>query len=98
MRREKIAIISATGFGKVESEDTNENTIPDVLEASRLIQDQNATNKDFTAKLADIQSKNRQFDGKMAIEQEKLKVARENMKNDLEVEKLRAKNRNNKKS
>lgn len=96
--REKIAIISATGFGKVESEDTNENTVPDVLEASRLIQDQNATNKDFTAKLADIQSKNRQFDGKMAIEHEKLKVARENMKNDLEVEKLRAKNRNNKKS
>jgi hypothetical protein len=47
--------------------------------------------------MADISSKNKQFDTKMAIEQEKIKVARENMQNDLAVAKENAKGRNNKK-
>ena len=95
--REKIAIIQATGFGKVESEDVNENSVPDVLEMSRLTQDQDKASKDYVTKMADIQSKNKQAADKMAIEKEKIAVARENMQNDLAVAKENAKGRNNKK-
>jgi len=95
--REKIAIIQATGFGKVESEDVNDNTVPDVLEMSRLTQDQDKASKDYQTKMADIQNKNKQAADKMAIEKEKIAVARENMANDLAVAKENAKGRNNKK-
>ena len=95
--KEKIAIIQATGFGKVESEDINENSVPDVLEMSRLTQDQDKASKDYQTKMADIQSKNKQAADKMAIEKEKIAVARENMQNDLAVAKENAKGRNNKK-
>ena len=95
--KEKIAIISATGFGNVESEDTNANAVPDVLEMSRLTQDQDKAAKDYQTKMADIQSKNKQAADKMTIEKEKIAVARENMQNDLAVAKENAKGRNNKK-
>jgi len=97
LSKEKIAIIQATGFGKVESEDVNENTVPDVLEVSRLANDQDKASKDYQAKMADLQSKNKQASDKMSIEKEKLQVARENMANDLAVAKENAKGRNNKK-
>jgi hypothetical protein len=97
LSREKIAIIQATGFGKVESEDINANAVPDVLEMSKLTQAENKATKDYGLKMADIQSKNKQSSDKMAIEKEKIAVARENMVNDLAVAKENAKGRNNKK-
>ena len=84
-------------FGNVQSEDVNENTIPDVLEVSRLAHDQETAAKDYVTKMADIQSKNKQASDKMAIERDKIQVARENMANDLAVAKENAKGRNNKK-
>jgi hypothetical protein len=98
LSKEKIAIIQATGFGNVESEDANANAIPDVLEMSKLTQAENKANKDYGLKMADIQSKNKQANDKMSVEKEKLQVARENMANDLAVAKENAKGRNNKKS
>jgi hypothetical protein len=97
LSREKIAIIQATGFGKVESEDTNANTVPDVLEISKLNNEQDKATKDYGLQMADIQAKNKQASDKMSIEKEKLQVARENMANDLAVAKENAKGRNNKK-
>jgi len=97
LSKEKIAIIQATGFGKVPGEDINQDTIPDVLEMSKLTAEQNKASKDYSLKMADIQTKNRQSSDKMAIEKEKIKVARENMANDLAVAKENAKGRNNKK-
>jgi len=98
LSKKEIAIIQATGFGKVESEDINANTVPDVLEVSRLANDQDKATKDYGLKIADIQAKSKQANDKMNIEQEKIKVARENMANDLAVAKENAKGRNNKKS
>jgi len=97
LSKEKIAIIQATGFGKVESEDINQNTIPDVLEMSKLTQEQEKLSKDYALKMVDLQSKTKQASDKMSIEKEKLQVARENMANDLAVAKENAKGRNNKK-
>jgi hypothetical protein len=96
--KEKIAIIQATGFGNVESEDVNANAIPDVLEVSKINMEQQKAAKDYGLQIADIQSKNKQASDKMSIEKEKLQVARENMANDLAVAKENAKGRNNKKS
>ena len=98
LSKEKIAIIQATGFGKVESEDTNANAVPDVLEVSKLDMEQQKATKDYGLQMADIQAKNKQASDKMFIEKEKLQVARENMANDLAVAKENAKGRNNKKS
>jgi len=98
LSKEKIAIISATGYGKVESEDININDVPDVLEISKLNQQQDKATKDYGSKMADIQAKNKQASDKMFIEKEKLQVARENMTNDLAVAKENAKGRNNKKT
>tara|TARA_R110000868_G_scaffold14426_3_gene67133 strand:- start:1927 stop:4515 length:2589 start_codon:yes stop_codon:yes gene_type:complete len=98
LSKEKIAIITATGFGQVESEDTNNNQVPDVLEMSRLTLEESKATKDYSLKLADIQSRNKQASDKMAVEKDKLKVARENMQNDLQIAKENAKGRANKKS
>jgi hypothetical protein len=98
LSKKEIAIIQATGFGKVESEDTNSNDVPDVLEVSRLANDQDKATKDYGLKMADMQAKNKQANDKMTIEKEKIAVARENMANDLAVAKENAKGRNNKKS
>jgi hypothetical protein len=97
LSKEKIAIIQATGFGNVASEDVNANAVPDVLEVSKLNAEQNKAAKDYGLKMADIQAKNKQASDKMSIEKEKLQVQRENMANDLEVAKENAKGRNNKK-
>ena len=97
LSRKEIAIIQASGFGKVGTEDVNENSVPDIMEMNKLSLDQDKAAKDYQTKMADISSKNKQFDTKMAIEQEKIKVARENMQNDLAVAKENAKGRNNKK-
>jgi hypothetical protein len=97
LSKEKIAIISATGYGKVESEDVNSNQVPDVLEMSKLSHEQEKASKDYQLKLADINSKNKQAYDKMAIEKEKLQVARENMANDVKVAQLNAQGRSNKK-
>ena len=94
LSKEKIAIIQATGFGNVESEDVNANTIPDVLEMTKLAQAESKATKDYGLKMADLQSKTKQANDKMSIEKEKLQVARENMQNDLAVAKENAKGRN----
>jgi hypothetical protein len=94
--KEKIAIIQSIGFGNVESEDINENSIPDVLEMSKLAQAENKASKDYLTKMADIQSKSKLASDKMGIEREKLKVARENMVNDEKIAKINATNRANK--
>jgi hypothetical protein len=93
INRKEIAIIQATGFGKVESQDLNNNSVPDIFEADRLINERDKANKDYQNKLIDIQSKERQNSIKVDLEHEKLKVERENQANDLEIAKINLKNR-----
>jgi hypothetical protein len=96
LSKEKIAIIQATGFGNVEAEDVNQNAIPDVLEMSKIANEESKAAKDYQAKLAEINSKNKQAADKIALEREKLQVARENQANDLAIAKENAKGRNKK--
>jgi hypothetical protein len=73
--------------------DVDRSGTPDVLEIEKIGAEQTRTTKEYELKIADIQSKNNQNLQKMQIEREKLKVARENQKNDLEIAKLNARNR-----
>ena len=93
INKKEIAIIQATGFGKVESEDVNANAVPDVLEVSRFAAEEASAAKDYQLKMNELQSKQRAESEKLNLEREKLQVARENQKNDLEIAKLNAKNR-----
>ena len=82
------------------NEGIDESGTPDILEISNLSMQQSKAAQDYQVKMQDIQSKNNQAMQKMQLEKEKLNVARENMKNDVEVAKINATNRaskNNKK-
>jgi len=92
INKKEIALIAAEAkSGPLSDVDTS--GVPDVLEIEKLGAEQARTAKDYEMKMADIQSKNNQNLQKLQIEREKLKVARENQKNDLEIAKLNARNR-----
>ena len=97
INKKEIAIIQATGFGKVESEDANANAVPDVLEVSKFASEEAKATKDYQMKMSELKSKQMTAAAKPNIEKEKLQVARESQKNDLEIAKLNAKNRASKK-
>lgn len=97
INKKEIALINADAKSMGAGlSDVDQSGVPDVLEISKLSAEQSRTAKDYEMKMADIQSKSLQNAQKLEIEREKLKVARENQKNDLEIAKLNAKNRGKK--
>ena len=98
INKKEIALINAEsktmGMGLP---DVNKSGIPDVLEISKLATEQSKAAREYDAKIADIASKNRLASEKLAVEKEKIKVARENMQNDLAIAKENAKGRAKKK-
>ena len=93
LNKKEIAIIQATGYGNVPAEDVDKSGVPDVLELSRLTSDQAKASKEYELKRAEINSKNAQTMEKLAVEKEKLQVARENQANDLAIAKENSKGR-----
>lgn len=93
INKKEIAIISALGFGQVEGEDANQNSIPDVMEIEKLGAVKDKAAKDYQLKLMQLQQKNQQDAEKNNLEKEKIKLARENMANDLAIAKQNAKGR-----
>jgi hypothetical protein len=94
INKKEIALINAEaksmGAGLTDADASG---VPDVLEINKLAAEQSRTMKEHVAKMADIQSKMVQNAQKLDLEREKLKVARENQQNDLEIAKLNAKGR-----
>ena len=95
LNKKEIALIAAES--KTMLPDTDNNSVPDVLEISTLANNRTKLERDYASKMADIQSKSMQSAQKLQIEREKLQVDRENQKNDLEIAKINAKNRASKK-
>jgi hypothetical protein len=92
INKKEIAMIAAEAkVGPLS--DVDASGTPDVLEIQKLGAEQSRTTKDYEMKMADIQSKNSQNLQKLQVEREKLKVARENQKNDLEIAKINARGR-----
>lgn len=94
LAKKEIAIIQASGFGKVQTEDANANGVPDAFEVSKLASEESRALKDYQLKMSDIQSKNNLALKKLEVEKEKLQVARDNQKNDLQIARENAKGRN----
>jgi len=92
INKKEIALIAAESKSGPLS-DIDASGTPDVLEISKLANEQNRAAKDYQAKMADIQSKNTLAAQKLQVEREKLQVARENQANDLAVAKENAKGR-----
>jgi hypothetical protein len=94
INKKEIALINAEaksmGMGLA---DVDASGVPDVLEISKLATEQDKASKDFQARMADINAKNRLAAEKLAVEKEKLQVARENQANDLAIAKENAKGR-----
>lgn len=91
INEKEIAIIRAMGFGQVQGEDNNQNSVPDLFESQKLNLEREKLLKDHQIKLADIQSK-------FSMKNRELDVALKNQDNDLAIAKQNAKGRNNKKS
>lgn len=88
LNKKELAIITATGYGQVETADANNNQIQDVLEVEKINSDRSKLEKEHAVKLADIRSK-------FTLGMEKLKVDKANQANDLAIAKENAKGRNN---
>ena len=96
INKKEIALIAAESKSGPLS-DLDVSGVPDVLEISKLSNDQMKAAKDYEIKMAQINSDNRKEMQKLQIEREKLQVARENQANDLAVAKENAKGRAKKK-
>lgn len=96
INKKEIALIAAESKSGPLS-DLDVSGVPDVLEISKLSNDQMKAAKDYDIKMAQINSDNRKEMQKLQIEREKLQVARENQANDLAVAKENAKGRAKKK-
>jgi len=92
INKKEIALIAAEAkVGPLS--DVDASGTPDVLEIEKLGAERSRTDKEYQMRMAEIDSKNRQAVGKLQLEKEKLKVARENQKNDLAIAKENAKGR-----
>ena len=92
INKKEIALIAAEAKGGPLS-DVDVSGTPDVLEISKLANEQTRAQKDYDIRIADINSKNKLAAEKIAVEREKLQVARENQKNDLAIAKENSKGR-----
>ena len=97
INKKEIALIQALGRNENAMADEDSSGIADALEMSRLTGEQAKAEKEYQAKMADVNSKNMLAAQKLQVEREKNQIARENMANDLAVAKENAKGRNNKK-
>ena len=74
--------------------DVDQNKVPDVLEINKLDTERTKAEREYQSRMMEIQNKNKIEAKKLEVEMEKLKVARENQKNDLAIAKENAKGRN----
>jgi len=95
INKKELAMIAAEAKAGALS-DVDANQVPDVLEINKLSLEQSKAQRDYQTKLSDIASKNSIAIQKLAVEREKLQVARENQANDLAVARENAKGRNKK--
>lgn len=92
--KKEIALIATSS--KAQPVDNDNNSVPDVLEISKLSNDVTKTNKEYELKMADLLTKSQESANKLALGKEKLANERANMKNDLQISLNNAKGRANK--
>ena len=94
VNKKEIALINAMAKGPEVAGDFDDSGAPDILEISKLSTETNKANKQYQSKMAEIRNRNSVEGQKLQLERDKIKLARENMENDLAVAKENAKGRN----
>ena len=97
INKKEVALIAALGRNENATADIDNSGVADALEVTRLTQEENKAAQAYQLKMQEIQSKLKESNDKKQIEMEKLKVARENMENDLAIAKEHAKGRSSSK-
>jgi hypothetical protein len=92
INKKEIALIAAESKGGPLS-DIDESGTPDVLEMSKIANDQSKAMSDYQSKMAEIQHKDRVAAQKLDIENKKINADLKNQDNDLAIAKINAKNR-----
>jgi len=93
INKKEVAVIGALKNNENATADNDNSGIADALEMTNLTDARDKANKEYTAKMADINAKNALGSRKLKVEEEKNKIAKENMKNDLQIAQINAKNR-----
>lgn len=93
INKKEVAIIQALGRNENAMVDKNNDGVADALQLANLSADEAKANRDHQLKMRELNEKNALAARKLDIEQDKLKVARENMVNDIQVAKENSKNR-----
>jgi hypothetical protein len=92
INKKEIALIAAESKGGPLS-DVDQSGTPDVLEMSKIANDQSKAISDYQSKMAEIQHKDRVAAQKLDIENKKINADLKNQDNDLAIAKINAKNR-----
>jgi hypothetical protein len=92
INKKEIALIAAEAKSGPLS-DIDESGTPDVLEMSKIANEQSKAIADYQAKMKEIEQKDRVAAQKLAIENKKIDADLRNQDNDLAIAKLNAKNR-----
>ena len=95
INKKEIALIAAEAKGGPLS-DADQSGTPDVLEMSKIANEQSKAMSDYQAKMNEIQHKDRVAAQKMAIENKKIDADLKNQDNDLAIAKINARNRSSK--
>jgi len=93
INKKEVATIQALRNNENATKDVDGNGLADALEITNMSLEYEKASKEHQVKLSDINSKTAIANKKLDIEREKNQIARENMKNDLEVAKTNAKGR-----
>lgn len=97
LNKKEVAILNALGRNENATADVDSSGVADALEISNMATEEARANREHESKMNEINSKNMNELNKLQVEREKLQVDRENQKNDLDIAKINAKNRSNKK-
>ena len=95
INKKELALIAAEAKSGPLS-DVDESGTPDVLEMSKIANEQSRAIADYQAKMKEIEHKDRVAAQKIAIENKKIDADLRNQDNDLAIAKLNAKNRGSK--
>jgi len=94
INKKEIAVIQALSRNPEATADTDDSGVADALEITNMVNEEAKATRDFETKMADINSKQQIDNRKFDLEREKLDVERDNQKNDLEIAKINARNKN----
>jgi hypothetical protein len=88
LNRKEVALISQLGRNPEATQDTDKSGLSDALEITKMTNEQMRVEREHQMKAQELMIKNKEAADKVFLELEKLKVERENMKNDEKIAKM----------